>query len=91
MEDVFIQDPPEEHSWIHVHYKQESTRLIYTTGGKQSTQQSVRGKRCPEDLLQSKLPDELRAVSSLGLDPSEGLSHLCPHALESAHSHNQLL
>lgn len=26
-----------------------------------------------------------------GLDPSEGLSHLCPHALESAHSHNQLL
>lgn len=75
IEDVFIQDPPEEHSTIHVHYKRASTRLVYTTGTSSSRQQNVRGKRCPEDLLQSRIPGELRAVSSLGLDPSEGLTH----------------
>lgn len=39
IEDVFIQDIPEEHNTIHVHYKRESARLVYTTGSSRSRQQ----------------------------------------------------
>lgn len=39
IKDVFIQDPPEEHNTIHVHYKRESARLVYTTGSSRSRQQ----------------------------------------------------